>query len=137
MPRSSYERISAYEVELSYLHGDLAVIDEDLAGQEIRPDGSLVAGAELLVDLYSGNRSSAIMGYRCRAWKPGWVRTYWFIRLVLPTPLSPRIMTYRNQVCELNHPGQEALKHMFVRHIRTFRRTFFREAMAGAGYCYQ
>ena len=36
-----------------HLHRDLAVVDEDLAGQEVGADGGLVAGAKLFVDLAS------------------------------------------------------------------------------------
>ncbi len=36
---------------IAHLHGNLAVVDEHFASQEIGTDGGLVAGAELLVDL--------------------------------------------------------------------------------------
>ena len=36
----------------SYLHGDLAVVDEDFPRQEVGADGRLIARAELLVDLF-------------------------------------------------------------------------------------
>lgn len=37
---------------LSYLHGDLSVINQNLSSQEISSDGGLVARTELLVDLW-------------------------------------------------------------------------------------
>lgn len=53
------------------------------------------------------------------------MRTYWFIKLVLPTPLSPRIITYSqpNQYFELFR-----VKYSIP---RTLRRTFFLEDMLG------
>lgn len=53
-------------------------------------------------------------------------RTYWFIRLVFPTPLSPRMITY---VCQPCRPSS------YICHIScsfTFNRIFFREAIAEA-----
>jgi hypothetical protein len=38
---------------IAHLHGNLTVIDEHLTSQEVGPDSSLVAGAELLIDLDS------------------------------------------------------------------------------------
>ena len=35
----------------SYLHGNLAVVDEDLLDQEIGADGGFITGTKLLVDL--------------------------------------------------------------------------------------
>ena len=66
------------------MHRHQPVVDEDFFGEEIGADGGLVAGGELLVDL----------GWvRWSSWVRVDARTYWFMREVLPTPLSPRMMT--------------------------------------------
>ena len=76
----------------SYLHRYLSVVNQDLAGQEVGADGRFVASTEFLVDLYESKK------VRCQNEGSSWLgsgsyRTYWFIKLVLPTPLSPRIIT--------------------------------------------
>jgi hypothetical protein len=58
-------------------------------------------------------------------------RTYWFIKLVLPTPLSPRMMTwYPHQYLSPSHISSCA--------IRTFNRIFLRDAIVEllcGGWC--
>lgn len=94
---------------LSHLHRHLSVIDEDLPRKEIGTNRCLVACAELLVDLFAledhvrttadahdatdcvGLGPTNTANIRAREWEIS--RTYWFIKLVLPTPLSPRMMT--------------------------------------------
>lgn len=61
-------------------------------------DGRLVARAELLVDLkerhqYVAHSYTGIALLLVPRDAPRGGQTYWFIKLVLPTPLSPRIMT--------------------------------------------
>ena len=53
------------------------------------------------------------------------MRTYWFIKLVLPTPLSPRIIT-----CSRPYQYFELFKIKYSV-LRTLRRTFFLEDMLG------
>lgn len=48
------------------------------------------------------------------------VRTYWFIKLVLPTPLSPSMMTCSLQYLLVSNQTHVAL---------TFSKIFFREDM--------
>lgn len=84
-----------------YLHCHKAVVYEDLLGEEIGAYRGFVARAELLIDLtmcqteLSMARGDAIEGRGC-------ARTYWFIKLVLPTPLSPRMMTCASLVGAAN-----------------------------------
>lgn len=47
-----------------YLHRHLPIIDDDLAGEEIRTNGRLVARAELLVDLFSEPSSAPVFRSR-------------------------------------------------------------------------
>lgn len=54
-------------------------------------------------------------------------RTYWFIKLVLPTPLSPRMMTCRKSR-QIYRPINIHGKHsLYI--FRTLRRTFFLDDM--------
>jgi hypothetical protein len=91
-----------------HLHCDESVIDENFLREEVSSDGSLVASAELLVDLViSENFMLALVGigdrlrHSCRALGGKAERTYWFIKLVFPTPLSPRMIT-----CNTKAPSQ-------------------------------
>ena len=96
----------------SYLHRHLSVVDEYFPREEVGADGSLVTGAELLVYLQTVFWVSpgAELYAKHRALGENWsgdadaadataqgvgsvTHTYWFIKLVLPTPLSPRMMT--------------------------------------------
>lgn len=49
----------------------------------------LVTGTELLVDLRSASVGTRLGDQACQQ------RTYWFIRLVFPHPLSPSMITLR------------------------------------------
>ena len=79
--------------EFTHLHRHLTVVHLYFACEEVGTDCGLVAGAEPLVDLdIVGTAQSATVVLalqRCRE-----MRTYWFIKLVLPTPLSPRMITW-------------------------------------------
>lgn len=80
---------------LSYLHRHQTIVHQYLLCQEIGANSCFVAGTELLVDLIQ--RLSVRMpraSMRLRALPEGVVRTYWFIKLVFPTPLSPSMITY-------------------------------------------
>lgn len=57
------------------------------------------------------------------------VRTYWFIKLVFPTPLSPRIITYIGIVLE-KKTGGTGVRTLWE---HTLSKTFFRDAMAVEG----
>lgn len=89
----------SYEVDwvrYAHLHSDQSVVDQDFFCQKVCANGGLVAGAELLVDLHIARLSALLfLALAPAAWvlQPDRYRTYWFIKLVLPTPLSPRIMT--------------------------------------------
>jgi hypothetical protein len=78
-----------------YLHRDQTIIDQHLLGQEICTYRGLVARAELLIDLSC--YQSPVLKHRVASRSVKWDlvvgRTYWFIKLVLPTPLSPKMMT--------------------------------------------
>ena len=74
------------------LHSDKSVVDKDFFGQEVRANGGFVTGTEFLVDLCYAC-ALAFMGVYCE--DPSVRRTYWFIKLVFPTPLSPRMITWR------------------------------------------
>lgn len=84
-----------------YLHCHQSVVDENFLCEEISSDSSLVASTEFFIDLIISEACMlAIIGIRDRPrsaaeqWVGGEVeRTYWFIKLVLPTPLSPRMIT--------------------------------------------
>lgn len=79
-----------------YLHGHHPVVDENFLGKKVGADCGLIASTEFLVDLFSENCMLAMRemmgaGWRVVGGKAG--PTYWFIKLVLPTPLSPRMIT--------------------------------------------
>ena len=84
-----------------YLHCHQSVVDENFLCKEISSDGGLVASTELFVDLsISKSCVLAVIGilerwrYDRKALVGGEVeRTYWFIKLVFPTPLSPSMIT--------------------------------------------
>ena len=59
-------------MSLSYLHGNLSIIDQDLSSQEIGADGSLVACTELLVDL----RAQTQYQHRNNSVEIGWESAY-------------------------------------------------------------
>jgi hypothetical protein len=105
-PRSKTESdITPHTIVLGpptpYLHCYQSVVDENFLCEEISSDSGFVASTELLIDLFiSKNCKLAIGGirdrprYGRRELLGGEVeRTYWFIRLVFPTPLSPRMIT--------------------------------------------
>jgi hypothetical protein len=117
----------------AYLHRHYSVVYCYLLRQEVGPNCCFVACAELLVDLYRGVLASYSThsgeGLKVALRKEGCRHTYWFIRLVLPTPLSPRIMTCRcpNQYCDRTVPRTPR---------RTFNRTFFLDDMVLGPKCY-
>jgi hypothetical protein len=81
---------------VAYLHGHYSVVYCDLFGEEVGANGCFVACAELLVDLRgTAYELSAIEGKQLTGRRRR--HTYWFIRLVLPTPLSPKMMTCGGQ----------------------------------------
>lgn len=69
------------------LQGYNAVVYCDLFGEEVGADCRLVGCGELLVDL-EGVLGMLRSRHECVS------RTYWFIKLVLPTPLSPKMITF-------------------------------------------
>lgn len=84
----------------AYLHRHYPLIHSNFFRKEVGANGGFVACAELLVDLHDGFVSfqvySRLTQKRAVVMPPGLFRgkhTYWFMRLVLPTPLSPRMMT--------------------------------------------
>src|SRR4051812_8911836 len=78
---------------MPHLHRNLSVVDKDLAGQEVGSDSGLVARAELFVDLEGEHGvSRGVSPHGCHRGRL-MALTYWFIKLVLPTPLSPRMIT--------------------------------------------
>ena len=74
------------------LHCHKPVINQYLLREKVCADGGLVTGTEFLVDLSLTNHISTFVS---RHVLPPSRRTYWFIKLVFPTPLSPRIITLR------------------------------------------
>jgi hypothetical protein len=106
---------------VTHLHRYQPVINHDFLGKEVGAYCRLVACAELLVDLYLlyKLRSPAWYMRRQYVYSERWSRTYWFIRLVLPTPLSPRIMTCIRQRGTASRTSAAT----------TLRRTFFLEAI--------
>lgn len=97
------------------LEGDDAIVDGYFFGEEVGAYRCFVRGAEFLVDLGGMlDRVGLPTEWRCS--------TYWFIKLVLPTPLSPRMITCTRQFAALvrqSHSG------------RAFNRTFFLDAISG------
>lgn len=106
---------------LANLHSDYSVLYHDLLGEEVGTYRGFVAGAEFLVDL-PGNMSKKPNRGKNKTDHTGLdLLTYWFIKLVFPTPLSPRMMTW-----------VEALMFSFLKATlerHTFKRIFFRDAM--------
>lgn len=113
------------DIGYAHLHGDQSVVDQNLFCQEVCANGGLVTSTELLVDLRVSQLSASLsLALVLRAHGRRWwgIRTYWFIKLVLPTPLSPRMITYSLSDCHATRDSRSSEE-------QTFRRTFLREDM--------
>lgn len=134
-------------MEFPHLHCHLAVVHLNFPSEKIGSDSRFVAGAESLVDLdcddrhQQGNVWFATTGglFEC-------MRTYWFIRLVLPTPLSPRMMTLKRTISSAKQPrhrvtalqcaqGRSNLQQDLLsrRHLGLIRRSVSPNERGGSG----
>jgi hypothetical protein len=79
---------------MPYLDRHQTVIDQHFLRQEVCSNRGLVARAELLINLssYQPPALQREVSSRSVRWDVLVGRTYWFIKLVLPTPLSPKMM---------------------------------------------